>query len=215
MPYRRKKKAVQAKRGAWKPRVYQTPFPSTTKTIMRYNDTLSFQNIAGTPDIQIYRANGLFDPAVSLGGHQPRFFDQLMALYDHFVVIGVRAKFELANKAGNDSLLMGMTVQDASTTRTMNDYLESRNSVHKQIEGGGNGKGTLAMNVNPNKFLGRSHPLSDPQLKGSASSDPTEQAYIHLWVIDPSGLAMPNNVTGIINLEYTAILIEPKTPPQS
>ncbi|HIA02129.1 MAG TPA: hypothetical protein EYN66_09490, partial [Myxococcales bacterium] len=43
----------------------------------------------GTAVLQYrFRANGMFDPQVPLGGHQPRGFDEFMDAYDMFTVLG-------------------------------------------------------------------------------------------------------------------------------
>lgn len=41
-----------------------------------------------------FRANSLFDPDVTLTGHQPRFFDQYATLYDKYRVLGCKIEFE-------------------------------------------------------------------------------------------------------------------------
>jgi hypothetical protein len=59
--------------------------------------------------------------------------------------------------------------------------------------------------------LGRSHPLSDPELKGSASVGPTEQCYFNIWTNALAGdTAQTDSITANIIITYVAMLIEPK-----
>lgn len=36
----------------------------------------------------LYRGNGLYDPEVAVGGHQPRMFDQMCLFYQSYLVLG-------------------------------------------------------------------------------------------------------------------------------
>jgi len=70
------------------------------------------------------------------------------------------------------------------------------------------------MIVDPNKFLGRASPLSDPDLKNSAGSGPTEQAYIHLSNDNFGGVA-GDAAECFVKLTYDTVFIEPRLPPLS
>nr|AGA18419.1 hypothetical protein [uncultured marine virus] len=64
-----------------------------------------------TVEFEKFRANGMYDPEVSLGGHQPRGFDQAMALYGVFTVLGSKISVNWAY-AGYD----GPAALDATTS---------------------------------------------------------------------------------------------------
>jgi hypothetical protein len=80
----------------YKYKAVMTPLPSTQKVMLKYSDFLSFTP-NGAPTNYIYSCNNLYDPNVTGVGHQPRGFDQLMALYDHFVVISAVAEVTFYN----------------------------------------------------------------------------------------------------------------------
>ena len=159
----------------------------------------------------------MFDPDLTGSGHQPRNFDQMHLLYDHNIVIGAKVRIDCHNNDENRGAYVIATIRDSAGSATnYTDYTESSNSQWKILGIGGSGSAdkTLNLKINPNQFLGRSKPLADPELKGSATTQPQEQCYLHV-----SGMCIdqfsPCSVNIMVSIEYTAIFIEPKQPPQS
>lgn len=196
----------------------RAPVPTVLRTKMIYNESITINPAAGgIPGVYVFSANGMYDPNISGVGSQPRGFDQLMALYDHFVV----TKAKIVATWGNNSVLpvlFGITLRDTSSPSVgTNDYMESdytKYTVGTYVDAGGEAK-MLSYTCNPNKFLGRRGSLSDPDLKGSTAANPVEQAYFHVWLgaIDQIGdlPSVPLNV----RIEYECALIEPKMPGSS
>lgn len=199
--------------------VKKGPLPLTLKTTMVYHETFDLNpGAAGTNAVYIFSANGLYDPNITAIGHQPRGFDQLMALYDHFVVIGVKATLTTHNLDASKAQIVGMAIVDNSTSLGSANiqYMELRTSKSRLVGPYGDQSTTsVAIACDPNKFLGRSKPLSDPELKGSASANPTEQAYIHCFGFPQDASTDTGAMNCRITLEYTAVLIEPKQPTSS
>lgn len=178
---------------------------------MRYAETVGITSSAGLNGTYVIAANGLFDPNISGVGHQPRTFDQLMLFYDHYVVVGVKLRCLYTHKE-NAPVMIGYTIRDSATVEADNnntrEYPSTRYLMSSQADAGGSTK-TMTLKLNPNKWLGRSKPLSDPHLKGTSSANPSEGAFIHIWFYRPDGTAI---TTGQISyqLDYSAVLIEPK-----
>ena len=61
-------------------------FPQSMQTQLRYCDALDFNPASSTIQLKSYLANGLHDPQVAIGGHQPRGFDEFMEVYQKFTV---------------------------------------------------------------------------------------------------------------------------------
>ncbi len=57
---------------------------------MRYFADVELDPGAGAMAAHIFSANGLFDPDITGVGHQPYSFDQWMAVYDHYHVVGAK-----------------------------------------------------------------------------------------------------------------------------
>ncbi len=196
------------------------PLPRKLKTKLIYSEPFIVIDPGATGVVQVARfsANGLFDPNNTGGGHQPRGFDQLIAMYDHFVVIGSKMTCIFCpdnitvNAPGN---VMGITLRDdTSEESTLDGYLESSYTVYDFLPQDASSKLKLIMPVNPNKFLGRSHPLSDSQLKGSVSANPAEQCFYHIWGAPPQSTDS-NPVLVVVTIEYDVIFLEPVQPGQS
>lgn len=186
----------------------------TRKATLRYAATEQIDGSV-TPGSVIFRANGMHDPEVALGGHQPRGFDQLMAFYDHFVVIGATITVYASVVSGGGSAIVSIQNRDSATPALTRDDVIEYGDKSTTILGGTDTErvAVLSHSVNVGKFLGRSSVMSDPDLKGSAVGDPAEQAYFHVYAIHGSNDtedAPPVFLT--CEIEYTAIMIEPKLP---
>lgn len=217
MPTRYRKKRYRRRRKKGKKLVLlKSPVPKTMFTKMRYHTTFNLDPGTGILAYKIIKANGMYDPEVSAGGHQPRGFDQLMALYDHFVVLGSKITASFASANTSYSTINLVALRDTSTpSAAVNDYMEGGYVSSKIAEVRGGGGINIIKKTFNNKFLGRSKALSDPDLKGSASADPTEGAYFHIITsaMDSSVDPVVTNVSIVI--DYIVALIEPKNPAQS
>jgi len=189
------------------------PLPKKLKSKFIYTSTIyNIASTAASPVTHVFSLNGLYDPEIAAGGNQPRGFDQLMLLYDHYVVIGVKARIDFVNASTTNPVYVYAAVRDsASVSTNYRDYMEDAKTKWKILDTEGSGRGVNSMNMvcNPNKFLGRSKPMADPDLKGTVAANPTEQAYLHVGGLC-TDLFTTSNIGVIVTLEYTAVLIEPK-----
>lgn len=198
------------------------PTKFTTKLRYAFTGTLNPNGI--TPAVHVFRANSLYDPDQTGVGAQPRGFDQIIAFYDHYVVIHskITVKFVNRDSSGpatvgtNANFIVGVDLNDSSDTlNTINDYMEHGYAKYSMLAGTSGTRDVVSSTKSfTNKFLGRSKPLSDSQLKGSSTSNPVEQGYYHIFAN-----AVGNFDTGPMDIyvviDYTAVFIEPKDLPQS
>jgi hypothetical protein len=198
---------------------YKGLLQTQQKSTFIYHEEFTINPSAGgVPAVYIFSVNGLYDPNISGVGHQPRGFDQLMVLYDHYVVIGAKITVNFASTdSAGDSNMCGVTVRDnASTLTTPNDIMEQRYISYGALGGETNGPPiSVSFACNPNHFLGRSKPLSDPELKGSSSANPTEQCFFHVFGYPVESGRDSSGIQCQARIEYEAILIEPKMPNSS
>lgn len=194
-------------------RALRAPVPYKLTTKLKYTTGVTLvggnNRLAG---VHVYSANGVYDPDISGIGHQPRGFDQLMALYDHMVVI--YAEINTMFWANDDTPVVAWIAARDFTTAgaTMDDYNELSNCKRIQVSRQNLGfSNQIWMKINPNKYLSRTSPLSDPNLKNSSVSNPVEQVYWHVGVSSPTA-TVPAGTTSETQLTYTVVCIEPKDP---
>lgn len=225
MPYARKRK--NRKRPYRRRRRYRknyqvvrkSPMPLSFKTKLRYVEQLALNpGLAGTAAVNVFNAGGLYDPNTTGVGHQPRGFDQLMPLYDHYVVIGAKITATFATRASSlYPTMCGIALRDGSVVDTNpNDYLEGGSVVSGVISPDGTGKCivTKSISYSPRRFLGRSKPMSDSQLKGSDSANPSEAGFFHVFCA-PIQAVDEGPVDVLVRIDYIAVFIEPKDVAQS
>lgn len=220
MPIRRRKKtrSRRRRRRTYRPSRALRAIPPKMKVKMNYVAQSNLDPAIGTCAVHVFRANGLYDPDVTAVGHQPRTFDQFMALYDHFTVIASNIKVSFTNTDATYEHVCGVALLDDTAAKTnINDYLECDYKKYTTLttQGSGGSKSVVSMRCNPAKFLGRSHPLSDPDLKGTSAADPTEQALWHVFdqTVNESQNGGKNYF--VAEVQYVVILHEPKIPFQS
>lgn len=175
--------------------------------------------------VLVFNGNNLRNPvnkADPQGTHQPLGYDQLKVIWDHWVVIGVRAIISNISNNGGDPVMMGMSLLDAAATLGSDSnpcpYLELDNTQSVAVaERDAGGPGTIVMNYNPNKFLGIAHPLGNSLVRGEDSDHSvSENVYLHVWGDWNNGVSpVAQSLKGIIRLEYTVIWTEPKSLGQS
>lgn len=188
-----------------------------SKMIYTSDDVINLVSSLANPGVYTFSLNGLFDPDLTSSGHQPRGFDQLMLFYDHYICIGTNIRIDFCNVSSSNQALVFASVKDTSTKSTnITDYTESTNTKWTLLasESGGSSTKSMTLKVNPNKFLGRSHPLSDPQLKGSNAANPNEGASLHVGAICTDYFTA-SSVHIVVTIEYDTIFIEPKQVAQS
>lgn len=172
--------------------------------------------IGGVQASYVFNLMSLFDPNYTGTGHQPLGFDQIMPLYDHYTVVGARARVTCTNTDSTIAQRMILQVKDTATSSTnASAMIENGNSVWTVLspkEAGGCTK-TLSINFSPKAFFGKS-PMHGDKYQGTISSSPVEGAFLHI-AAEPMELTDVGPVRCTVVIEYISILTEPKQLTQS
>lgn len=209
------KSASRASKSQKKNAMLSTTLPRPLKTTIpfnfRYADIIFFDPGLGGNAVHVFSGNGCYDPDVTGVGHQPTGFDQLMAIFDHYVVTDVSIKVIFQSLDESRRQVVGICARDsATTTADWREYVEQGTSTWDYIgTQAGQPKSTQKTNANIGTFLGRKSVLSDPQLKGSASSNPAEEMYWHVWVSGNG--ADTSGVFGLVTIDYQGYCLEPRS----
>lgn len=176
-----------------------------------YASWISFVPTAGTLGLQVNSCNGLFDPDVSGSGHQPRGFDQIMALYNHYVVNYATIELFILNQTANPGFITVLVDGSPVAKTSSDDLLEAQ---YQRTVGVSNEKPQrLLLKCAVSKYLGYKTNAIDDVIKGTAAANPGEQVYFHTYCYDKAGNAMDMKVQ--YRITYHAMLLEPKQPASS
>ena len=199
-----------------------TVMPLKYKFSTRYVDTYkTIGSPAGSVALYLYCANGLFDPDISGTGHQPIGFDQIMGFYDHYTVIASKIKVTFQNLSDEQPIIVAVSLSDdaAAGTSNIGTVIENGSAKWRRLERQGTDASfqnnvrstcTLTKSVSVKRFMGRPNILSEDDLRGNVASNPMERLFFKLWAqgIDGSAVAMSCSFT--VQIDYVAILTEPK-----
>ena len=218
-------------------------FPQQMRTKLRYSTRIEFVPTGTAIVAKRFLANGMFDPDTSLGGHQPRGFDEFMKVYETFTVHGATAScsfmYEGYNGPSLTSTLGNLTQSYQATTENIvpaltpmicglhkgTDVLAS-GTGQEQIEkdrttwsfiNGQTGHNTLRSSLKVSDFYGKPALTGAEGYTGSDSADPTEQVFFEVWCgrVSDDYPAESTKVVGYMTIEYDASFTEPRTLDQS
>lgn len=224
MPYRRRRRFRKRrpfrkyrKRYAKKTRKTTFMLGRSHKTRLRYESIINLTPSIDPGHNHIFSANDLFDPDVTGTGHQPRGFDQLMGMFDHFTVIGSKITVKFMN---SDSIVQGVycsvRLRDSVTVTGNLTTIREDPGVRSTILGAsssGRNMGTLTKGFSAKKFFGKP-PMGIDQAQGSATASPLEGAYYHINTASQAS-GSTNAIEAYVTIDYTAIFTEPKMPATS
>lgn len=161
----------------------------------------------------VYSLNGLFDPDFTGGGHQPIGFDQIMAMYDHYTVIGAKVTVRITNNDTTQVARVIAQVKDRNTvTNTlsqMNTVIENGACVWKVLGplGSGTETQTLRIGCNLSKAFGRSV-MDGDKYWGNVGANPADQQFLHLIAYGDGILENLAALTYVIQIDYAAVMTE-------
>lgn len=194
----------------------KSPFPKTFKFTTKWVETnINIQaGAAGAMGTHVFNMNSLYRPDTFAGDppHQPIGFDQIMPLYDHFVVIGSRIRVTAQNQDNAQQQVLVLSLKDNDVPEPNGDTL-LENGMNRycllSLEKSGAARKTLTLNCSPSKFFGRSVTEGD-KYQGTIIASPLEGVFCHVSVF-PQNAVQADPVNCIVEIEYVALLTEPVT----
>lgn len=188
---------------------------------LRYVEYVSLDPAIGSVAYDTISATNLFDPYSAPGGHQPLGFDQWMAFYNHFMVLGAKctAHVDVANTGANDGICAVMKLSDSGTvpSSSLNQAIEQNKNNYKFLtsRSGSKSLGNVSCYYSPKKFFGLKNPRDEHDLRGDGVSGPTENAYFQLQIYGTNPSDNPTAVNVRFICDYVCLLTERKDMPQS
>ncbi len=179
---------------------------------LKYNQILNLDSVVNPGvAVNVFRCGGMFDPDVTGTGHQPRGFDELMTLFEHYTVL--ESTIYLKFPSSVSTVIVGCTIQSSATLlTTLVNYNESRVNKYITMTPGGGSQNIIRLKYSPRGFLGVTNPLSNNFVKGSVATNPSEDAFFHVYTGHMIDGADPGDVPIDVMIYYKAMLTEPFTP---
>lgn len=186
----------------------QGPFPSSTMVTMKYGESVAIDPAAGQVAGAVFNINSAYEPRS--GGHQPRGFDQIAGLYQHFTVVGCAYKVTFVSGGAGvaDNLLVGTRVTTQSTISTgsvgsgIPFMIESPRTKYTVVpDTDGTGGQVLTGYQAMNEFFGKNVKDED-DTSHSSSANPADLCYLHVTGTTAGGTADASPFTAIVELRY-------------
>lgn len=186
-------------------------FPKKMVVTHKYNEIFQISSTTGLVGTYQFVANGMYDPNFTGTGHQPMYFDQLSALYDHYVVIGSKATFKITPATTLTCPIAVALFNNDDTTITptlLSSMSELPSSRFGLLSVNTNRPLKITSKWSAKKTFGK-NPLANDNLEGSASANPSEQTVYTLACQSTDGATTQAVVVEVI-IEYIAVWKELK-----
>jgi len=193
-------------------------FPNQLNATLKYCDYLFMTCVSGVMNTISINANSLYDPYAPTGGHQPMYFDQMMGIYNHWVVLKARMKVTWVGTAASEApSIVGIYVNDDATVvppnwRAMCEQSSAKSTVMPSSAT------DLPVTVwaqpyDAVKVFGPS-PQANSELRGDAVSNPSELSCWTLFFSAMDGISTTSSYVKI-EVEYDSVFFELKDQDQS
>lgn len=189
---------------------------------LRYVDFISINAPAAGVAAHVFRANGLYDPDVTGTGHQPIGFDEFMARYNHYCVLGAKIKVQYMPSSAANVIpgVLGCLLTDTG------GRVAGATSISHLLEHPGRGavantgvllpkdlNARVTKTYSAKKFFGKPVWIDDRHL-GNSTNNPSEDAFFEVYIATVNGND-PGAVDLLVQIDFIAMFTEPKPLPQS
>ena len=211
-------------------------FPQSMRASLRYVDSLDFVPTSSTTVRQTFLANGLFDPWTSVGGHQPRGFDEFCDVYLKYTVKAAKISVTFTYEGYNGPFGTTSTSAPAQYIGTVSPapaacppaVLIVRPSVEATTSGSvssqqeidkskwvtitpQSGPGVVAHSTAPADWFGKDFLVGSDGYTGTSSTDPTNKVYFHVMAgLQHNEYAQSVKLRANICITYDVVWTEPK-----
>lgn len=190
-------------------------FPKRLVTTHKYTEYRTLESNLGLVGVYRFSCNGLYDPNITGTGHQPMYFDNLSAIYNHYTVIGSKITVRaVPATATQGPAVFGIYINDdvSTTIADATTALEYSSGSGMLIAPGQSNPLTVVKTWSAKQTFGGSV-LANDRLQGDISSNPAEQSYYEIVYQDLTTTATTSNVKLWVEVEYTAVWDELKDQP--
>jgi hypothetical protein len=187
------------------------------KTLNYFSSGVVISGASSAAAAQVFSANGMFDPDITGTGGQPMSFDQAMSFFNHYTVHKAKIKVTFNSDSTTLRASCGVVVSGSSTVTTVIEtLLENGDAAIQQLQyaGTSGSAATFECEVDCARFQDVKDIMDDPNMRGDSASNPTEQMYFHLFVVNLTTAAVVQCEYNCL-ITYDATFHEPRKGPIS
>lgn len=193
-------------------------FPLKLKNDLTYADKIDIGLGATGRGYGLISVNSLYDPDQINVGHQPLYFDQLMAIYDHYTVVSSRIEVTIQyTSVTTGTIPWGIYIDDDTSTTGasgVSSCMERPGCVYAVSLPLAAGTGRMLTHSWDAVRAFGPNPLANDNLQGNSSASPTEQQFFVIWA-DGGVNWNSGQITVLVKVVYTVIFDELATIAQS
>lgn len=184
--------------------------PRQTVVKLKYYSNLSLDPVAGGVAVNVFSANGCYDPDITGAGGQPRGLDQWFALYAKAIVTSSRIVAKGLSTTAADVGLLGVTLMNKTATETNpKPYIEDPRCAWFQYANTASYDAEARLVFGCRSFFDYKNPIDESDLHFTSSGNPTQQAYYHVWFGAVNSGSNPGAAVVQVVIEYTVTFFEP------
>lgn len=210
---KRSSRATYKRRRTFRARIPRgfKPFGNSRVARLTYCDNIVLDPGANVTAGKVFRANGMYDPDTALGGHQPYGFDQLMALYNRFVVLGAKITITAVPAGQFGSYIVACKLSDnAALLSTTPTVLQEQPGYRYKLFTNGSAAPMprLTMGYSARKMC-RPGFMTNDTYQGTVNKDPDDQWYFTVLTASAVPTADNGPMSFNIRIDYIAKFINP------
>lgn len=191
-------------------------FPKKMCAKLKYVETIGLTSSVGAVNWYQYIMNGLYDPNFTGTGHQPMYFDQYMAIYAHYTVVGCKVTVRFVATEGNTvGIKVALWQNDDTSVVPTNLEAMSEQSISRYCiltEGNAASK-VMTLKWSAKKTFGGSV-MANNSLLGTISNNPNENSVAVIGVQSVDGTTT-SSVTCQVTMEFITVFSEIRDQAQS
>jgi len=177
------------------------PFPERFKCVLKFSEQHVWAGGAPVNETH-YRANGAYDPRYAIGGGSCRYWAEMQALYDNYIVTGMRYKVSNLNTSASSCYLLTDAGAGALSFAAIDDLMEQPD-MRKTVCTYGNNDGSyksLSGFINPAKIIGNTnwqYYINTEATGALTNTVPLVESILYIAVASIDG----TNVSGFLRVE--------------
>lgn len=189
-------------------------FPNSIITKIRYAAYTSLTNTSGARGVNVFRANGIFDPDVTGVGHQPMYRDNYASIYDNYVVLGSKITVTFLPRTASVCTIVGIVGDnDTAISTNVETLMEQNNAISHGMGPPGAPVVTLSQSFSPLKDVGIDA-KDDGAVLVAVGADPGDSWCYGVWAA--SADASSTSIVDIkVEIDYTVKFSQLSTPTQN